>query len=141
MIYYLTLSLWIVYSSLFGYCDAYYWYSANVAKYCSKNFQFKDLHPYYFWKRSIVGFIFGILMSNETYLKVLPITLCLGMTFPLFHNGFYYLTRNKITPDVYKKGFFDMSSTSIANVNFTFQIRFILFLVGLIGLNCIYLLW
>lgn len=128
------LILWIVYSSLFGYCDAYYWYGANVGKYCLKDFKFKDLHPHYFWMRSIVGSVSAVTISNGSFLNWFLITIFLGMIFPFFHNGFYYQTRNKIDSAVYPLGFRDMSKTSIANVNFTFPIRTSLMIIGIVGL-------
>jgi hypothetical protein len=138
MIYFLTYIIWIIYSSLFGISDAYYWYSANIGKYSVKNFIFKDLHPNFFWTRSLVASVFAILMSNQNYLLWFPLMICLGLTFPFFHNGFYYNTRNQIDPNQYKLGFKDMSSTSIAKVNFTFLWRTIFFLVGLLGVMLIY---
>lgn len=138
--YILTLLLWIIYASIFGYCDAYYWYGANVGKYCLKDFKFKDLHPQYFWMRSIVGSVFAYSMSNLTFINWLLITICLGMIFPFFHNGFYYKTRNNIDNNVYPLGFRDMSKTSIANINFTFLVRTILLITGLIGTFLLYTL-
>lgn len=132
-------SLWSIYSSIFGYCDAYFWYSANVGKYCLKDFKFKDLHPQFFWMRSIVGLVFGFTLSNGNLIYTILSTLCLGMIFPFFHNGFYYQTRNKIDSNVYPKGFRDMSKTSIANVNFTFPVRTSLMMMGFIGLALLYL--
>jgi len=136
----IILLLWIIYSSIFGYCDAYFWYSANVGKYCLKDFKFKDLHPQFFWLRSIVGIVFGLTLSNGNYLNSLLYTICLGMILPFFHNGFYYQTRNKIDSSVYPKGFRDMSKTSIANVNFTFPVRTSLMMMGVIGLALLHII-
>jgi hypothetical protein len=138
--YFGTVILWMVYSSIFGYCDAWYWYSANVAKYCDKNFQFKDLHPHYFWTRSLVGSVFALTMAKDNLWLWFPIIICLSMMLPFFHNGFYYKTRNQIDPNIYKLGFRDMTTTSIAPINFTFLLRTILFLVGLLGIFLIYFL-
>jgi hypothetical protein len=140
MIYFITLILWIVYSSLFGYTDAWYWYSANVGKYTVKDFKFKDLHPHFFWTRSIVGSITGYVMCQNSLLDWFLIMICLGLIFPFFHNGFYYLTRHKIDSTKYPLGFRDMSTTSISNINFTFSIRLCMFLVGLFGVFMIYFL-
>ncbi len=126
--------MWIIYSSLFGYCDAWYWYSANVGKYSVKGFLFKDLHPHYFWMRSIVGGVFAIPICGFSLLNWFFIMVCFGLIFPFFHNGFFYKTRNEIDPTKYKLGFRDMSTTSIANVNFTFLIRSIMCGLGIVGL-------
>jgi hypothetical protein len=134
MIYLSVVLFWIIYSSLFGYCDAWYWYSANVGKYCLKDFKFKDLHPQYFWMRSVVGSVFAYSICDDNFLKWFLIIICFGLVFPFFHNGFYYKTRNEIDPTKYTLGFKDMSTTSIANVNFTFLIRTIMLVIGLLGL-------
>lgn len=134
IVYLLLATMWVVYSSIFGYCDAYYWYSANVGKYCLKDFKFKDLHPYYFWSRSIVALAIGYGMSDGTIFNWTSIVFFLGMIFPFLHNGFYYKTRNHIDPTKYPLGFRDMSTTSIANVNFTFTIRTLMFVIGVLGL-------
>jgi hypothetical protein len=132
--------MWIIYSSLFGYCDAWYWYGANTSKYSVKGFLFKDLHPHYFWMRSVVGSVFAFAMSGENILDWFLIVICLGMLFPFFHNGFFYKTRHEIDNTKYPLGFKDMSTTSIAKVNFTFGIRSLMLGIGLIGLSLIYLL-
>jgi len=140
MIYLCVVLLWIIYSSLFGYCDAWYWYSANVGKYCLKDFKFKDLHPQYFWIRTLVGSVFSYSICDMNLLKWFLIMVCFGMVFPFFHNGVFYKTRHEIDNTKYPLGFRDMSTTSIANVNFTFAIRSLMLSIGLIGLSLIYLL-
>ena len=140
MIYFICLLLWIIYSSLFGYTDAWYWYSANVAKYSIKFFQFKDLHPYFFIKRAIVGSTFAFIMSEGKLLQWFLTMICLGLIFPFFHNGFYYSTRHKIDSTKYELGFRDMSTTSIANINFTFFWRTFCLITGLLGFVLIYCL-
>ena len=131
---------WIIYSSLFGYTDAWYWYSANTSKYATKDFKFKDLHPHFFWTRSIVGSIFALSICESSFINWFLITLCFGLIFPFFHNGFYYKTRNQIDSTKYPLGFMDMSTTSIAKINFTFSVRITMLLIGLIGLFLIYIL-
>lgn len=131
---------WIIYSSIFGYTDAWYWYSANVGKYSVKDFKFKDLHPHFFWVRSLVGSIFSLVICESSIINWFLIMICFGMIFPFFHNGVFYKTRNEIDPTKYPLGFRDMSTTSIAKINFTFLIRSVIFLIGLIGLFLIYIL-
>ena len=79
-------------------------------------------------------------MSGENILDWFLIVICLGMLFPFFHNGFFYKTRHEIDNTKYPLGFKDMSTTSIAKVNFTFGIRSLMLVIGLIGLSLIYLL-
>ena len=141
MITYILVTLsWIIYSSIFGYTDAWYWYSANVGKYSVKDFKFKDLHPQFFWTRSIVGSVFSLVICQGTFVNWFLIMICFGMIFPFFHNGFFYKTRNEIDSTKYPLGFMDMSTTSIAKVNFTFLIRSIMLMIGLLGLFLIYVL-
>jgi hypothetical protein len=134
MFYSLVILMWVIYSSLFGYCDAWYWYGANTAKYTVKGFLFKDLHPHYFWMRSIVGGVFAFSICGGSIMDWFLITTCFGLLFPFFHNGFFYKTRHEIDNTKYPLGFRDMSTTSIAKVNFTFSIRTIMLVIGLLGL-------
>lgn len=138
MIYFITFIIWCLYSSLFGISDAYYWYSANVAKYSTQGFKFKDLHSLFFWKRSLVATVFSLLMSKGNLFFWLLIMICLGLSFPFFHNGFYYQTRNKIDSTKYPLGFIDMSTTSIAIINFTFIIRLLMLILGIVGIIICY---
>jgi len=140
MIYFCVVLFWIIYSSLFGYCDAYYWYGANVAKYLVKDFKFKDLHPHYFWMRSIVGSVFAYSICDGTFFNWFLTILCFGLMFPFFHNGFFYKTRNEIDNTKYPLGFRDMSTTSIAKVNFTFGLRSLMMGIGLVGLIALFII-
>lgn len=74
-----------------------------------------NLHPYFVIQRLIV---LG-LMTYEVYVnfpiwETIIFTFALIFVFSFFHNGFYYLTRNKLNPEIYKKKFFDDSDTSKA---------------------------
>lgn len=136
----LVIICWIIFSSIFGITDGWYWYSANMGKYGLNSFKFKDLHPYFFWSRTIVGGVFSYSICEDSILKFLLIIICLGLVFPFFHNGFYYRTRNKIDASKYPLGFRDMSTTSIAKINFTFVVRTLMFVIGLLGFSFIYFL-
>jgi len=140
MIYFCVVLFWIIYSSLFGYCDAYYWYGASVSKYSVKDFKFKDLHPHYFWMRSIVGSVFAYSICDGTFFNWFLTILCFGLMFPFFHNGFFYKTRNEIDDTKYPLGFRDMSTTSIAKVNFTFGLRSLMMGIGLVGLIVLFII-
>lgn len=141
MIIYICVILgWVIYSSIFGYTDAWYWYSANMGKYGLNNFKFKDLHPHFFWSRSLVGSIFSYSICQSNLIIWFFIMISFGLIFPFFHNGLYYYTRNKIDSNKYPLGFMDMSSTSIAKINFTFSVRSIMLSIGLLSLFFIYIL-
>ena len=146
MIHILLLLLWIVYSSIFGYCDAYYWFYGNIAKY-KDSIKLKDLHSHYFISRSIVGLVFGyVSVISDNYndfivIKTLIFTTFYAMIFPFWHNGWYYTQRNNISPLVYKKRFWDNSSTSIAPINFSPFYRTLSFVLGVIGYFSVVIFW
>lgn len=130
----LILTSWIVYSSIFGKCDAWYWYYGNQCKYVLKQ-KLMDLHPHYLTSRSIFGLVCGFLMSNilnQNLLLGFIYTIALGLILPLFHNGFYYMERNNINPSVYPLRFKDMSTSSIAPINFTYNLRLVMAILGVI---------
>lgn len=54
-------------------------------------------------------------------------------TFSFFHDGWYYMFRNKITPGVYPRGFFDASDESTAWFEFTFLQRAGFALAGILS--------
>ena len=56
------------------------------------------------------------------------IILHIGLVFltPFFHDGFYYLFRNKMDPEVYKKRFKDSSKTTTAVFSFDYATRIVL---------------
>ena len=93
---YSTLLLWIAYSCLEGVREGYYWnlypsYKINI-------------HTIFFIQRSFVLLIISLLN---------PVSIiALSLIFSFFHNGSYYLTRNKLNSKVYPKKWFDQSKNS-----------------------------
>lgn len=65
----------------------------------------------------------------------------MGMVFSFFHNGGYYLTRNKIDKNTYPLGWKDQSTTSTAKLTkfMTFRNRSILMVIGYAILTFAYL--
>lgn len=77
------------------------------------------------------GPMFYFLVSG--WLEMLVLVVSSILVFPFYHNGFYYLSRNKIDPRVYEKGFWDEpSKTSTSKINFSLKQRVILFVAGII---------
>ena len=111
-----ALILWFVYASIEGYRDGDYWRIVSLTG-------FKRNHNLMFIQRLSIGLALA-LMQREMILMLLVY----GLTFSLWHNGFYYISRK----DVYKKGFFDASKTSTAKMEFNFTTRLILFLIGIL---------
>lgn len=58
----------------------------------------------------------------------------LTLIFSFFHNGTYYLIRNRLDSNVYPKGFFDSSTTSTSFFEFGFKSRTIMALIAFVGI-------
>lgn len=125
---------WFSFAIIDGITDAYYWHIAmNVNKFDYKKF---NLHKWSVIKRGIV--LFGITVYDYNFLLIIPFIIM----FSFFHNGAYYEFRKKLSnKTIYKKGWFDQSTTSTSKWTFinTPLVRSILFIIGII-LNIIYLL-
>lgn len=77
-------------------------------------------------QRGIVLFIIGY-SSNWIY------AIGLALIFPFFHDGIYYLTRNKLNNTIYLKGFLDNpSNISTAVMDFNLITRSLMFIIGLV---------
>lgn len=98
--------------SLEGIREAFYWrqntYSIKPIKY--------NLHGLFLVQRTLVYSLILSILIIKLFLIIKIILICLGLILisPFFHNGFYYLIRNKIDNDTYIKGFFDQSNSSTA---------------------------
>jgi len=116
-----------IYASIEGVREAYYYHVA-VAKGFKKN-----IHWLYLFQRTL----FAILLFSQTNFFIL---LFFALSFSFLHNGFYYLTRNKLDEIIYKKRFIDSSTTSTAVMEFNFAERTILLIFGIafLILNIIY---
>jgi hypothetical protein len=127
MSYEVMLFLWIVYACICGYWEAYFWEAS------SKSDRILGwIHNVFFLERLIVGVVFAVSCSST--LQWIVGTLCaLGCIFPFFHDGFYYLTRNKITPNLYPKKFMDYTqkSTAKTDVLWTWEGRCVFLSIGL----------
>lgn len=60
------------------------------------------------------------------------LTVSMIFIFPFIHDGIYYVTRNKLNPAIYKKGFWDDSTSSTALLELKLPYRTTLFVVGFI---------
>lgn len=129
--------IWVLYSIIEGIREAYYYnlyYNASGIKNV-------NLHPLYTLQRGLVLLLISIFCVywNVVVLKWDFILIIqkglvllggLASLFPFFHDGFYYIMRNKLNPSIYPYKFFDHSTTSTAKFEFTFFIRVVLFIVG-----------
>jgi len=120
MIVYLYAILSCFYASIEGIREAFYYHALKGSK--SQN-----LHGIYWFQR----LIFAIFLYVATNFFILTFFV---LIFSFFHNGFYFLTRNRLDRLIYPKKFIDFSTTSTAIMEFNFIERSILFLIGLISL-------
>ena len=119
--------LWIIFSCFDGFIQAHYYDLTPSEK------GHKNLHPFFMVIRSLfLGIIFYEVMIVSIWELAGIFTFSLSLIFSFFHNGCYYLTRNKLNPEVYKKGFWDSSTTSEAILEIGTGFRTIMAIVGLI---------
>ena len=71
-----------------------------------------DEHSMFTVQRSFVAAIISVGCYTD-WLNCLFIVVALACCFPFFHDGMYYVTRQKLD-GIYKKGWFDQSATSTA---------------------------
>jgi hypothetical protein len=74
-----------------------------------------------------------VLVAGCMHLSIMDIyvtLVCWSLAFPFFHNGFYYVGRNKI--DKAYKGFFSDSVTSTSMVNFTAPLRVAMLIISIL---------
>lgn len=134
MIYVLLANLlWILYACIDGFTEAFYWHFKIRSNYVDKVI---DLHPFFATQRIMFAGILSILSNFIYFDSILSTSLfftALGLSFSFFHNGCYYLTRNRLDKNVYKKGWFDFSTTSTAKLTkiMTPINRTIMFLVSI----------
>ena len=119
----------IIYALIEGHKDAYLEHHRST----SANPDYKNLHPLFAVTRILIGVLIFFYI-NLPILIGLSFLLCLGLIFSWFHNGNYFLTRNKLTPNIYKKKWKDESTTSNAILEFNYIERSILLILGIIGL-------
>lgn len=134
MIIIILLSLaWFASSSLSGILEGYY-YDMQP-----ENRKHMNLHLIYVIQRAFLAIALSIYVCYHSGIIYGSIFFAaLLFTFSFFHNGFYYLTRHKLNPEIYPKGFFDDSETSTAIIELGVKFRTamaaigILFIIGIL---------
>jgi len=121
--------IWIFYSLLEGYREAFYWHYKNSNSNIIK--EELDIHIIFSTQRGIVLILIGLLLFN--YFKWISIlyVLSLMLIFSFFHNGMYYKFRNKLNGS-YKLGWKDQSTTSTAKMTkiMTYRNRTLFMILG-----------
>lgn len=122
---YLYLILGLLFASIEGVREAFYYYVQKDVK--------RNIHWIYYLQRTL----FTILFYSLTNFFILA---CFVLSFSFMHDGFYYVTRNKLDPSVYARKFIDSSTTSTAIMEFNFTERTIFLVLGIVFLilNLIY---
>jgi hypothetical protein len=149
---YISLLLWIAYSIIEGKREAFFWHH----KIKSSDYRFfKDIdrHPIFSIQRGLMLLSLSIttyyMLDSILWSSYLFIMNCLIFSF--FHNGAMYLERFKMsvfvnptdsTKWIYKKGWWDQSTTSTARLTRLMSpiSRTIQFILGVIGYSLIPLL-
>lgn len=62
-----------------------------------------------------LSLILGMIFTTH-WIGILTSTIGFALIFSFIHNGFYYMFRNRLNPEVYKEGFWSQSTTSVAKL-------------------------
>jgi len=118
--------LWIGFAILEGIREGYFYNYRDT-----KDLEYsKDLHPLYTMQRSVmaIGLCLGLAIIGGWW-SLLALA-SFGLVFPLFHDGFYYVTRNNIDSKIYPDRFKTDKNTTTAKISVQ---RFAWRLVAAIG--------
>ena len=118
-----SIIIWILFSTLSGYLEAFYW--SGVAKKRYK--KYKYAHEIFTVVRAIIAapLVYWVyLYSNWTAIFIGAAFVAM---FPFFHDGMYYLQRWKLDK-VYPRKWKDTSTTSTAKLTANYEMRLFLLL-------------
>jgi len=91
----------------------------------------KDEHLHFTIQRSLYVILSSIVASLlYQYWSGIIMLISIALTFSFFHNGSYYLRRNQLNNEIYKKRWFGESTTTTAKISFSYKTRLILFIRG-----------
>jgi len=125
----LTLIIFILYSAIEGIREGYYYHYKWLTSIMNKH----DEHSMFTIQRVIVVLGLSIisypLIGWYCFLSIISMSLC----FSFIHNGMYYSTRNSVDKNVYKRKFFDDTTSSTAKISMNFPVRTGLFVLGTVG--------
>jgi len=116
----LFLTLWTVVAIILGEQEAILFHLRP-----DLGFKYKHIHVLFTVIRGVIvtTLIYGLKCS---YLMLIPATL----TFPFYHDGAYYVVRNKLNPTIYKLRWKAQSHGTTAIFSFTYSTRLYLLLIG-----------
>ena len=112
--------IWVLYAIIEGYREGKYWYLLGKT-----NILPSTEHKIWTLQRAMVVLLATsvIFIPVVQVINLLFILIC-ALAFPFFHDGTYYYTRNRLSQQdpsekvIYKKGFFDQSTTSTSWMTF-----------------------
>jgi hypothetical protein len=125
------LLIWIVYSGLEGIREAIFYYYASS----SRRKKIIEMHPMFAAQRGLIFATFSALLWVAGYGWLVAVISFFGYAgiFSFIHDGAFFTTYNKLDSTIYKKQWFDYSttSTSVMDKFLTPVNRTILAVVGL----------
>lgn len=114
------LSIWIIVALILGEQEAILFHLRP-----DLGFKYKYIHYYFTVIRAAIGFAL-IYFIECTWLMVVPSV----VVFPIFHDGAYYVVRNKLNPTIYKLKWKAQSTSTTAIFSFKYDARLYWVLVG-----------
>lgn len=121
---------WVTYSITVGKWEGIYWdkVSRKIIKKTGKE------HGKWTIQRGLVIIGLGLILAPFYLWYTLAFPFICAGCFMLIHDGFYYMKRNDLNPDIYIKRFVDCSTTSTAEHTYNFKTRLAFLWLTAIGL-------
>ncbi len=119
--------MWIVYCLFEGKRDGEFYHNRITSTNPSKD----NIHWLFSTERLFIGGLLFIYLNTFcSLLNNLAFIISLGLIFSYFHNGMYYLERNRLLPGIYPKKWLSSSITSSSWIELNYNERFLLLLLG-----------
>ena len=127
--------LWAMYSAFEGYAEGYYWHYRTISNQYGKG----DLHWAFVLRRGIcaLGLVSMAMFHSESLISGMFILLHTIFAFSFYHNGAYYLTRNKLNDKIYQGGFKDHNDSD-AVMDIDYRMRLIMFVISIVFIYLAY---
>ena len=99
--------IWIAYSMIDGFREGFYWHYRNNSR---RTCEFEINRIFSLQRSLVILLIAGFLVYTLGWFSLIS-TISMIMLFSYFHNGTYYLTRNKLDDKMYPMRWKDESRT------------------------------
>lgn len=141
--------VWYIYASLEGIIESHYFHKSKEANDFNNKLWLFDIHTWYTFRRVLFADLLVVILwlglkGENAGIQGLMIGFSFMLSFPLFHNGFYYIVRKKLDPSINFFGFTtdDFNKDSSAKINVgVYLMRKILFLTSLCIVLASYLIF